>query len=73
MRLTEAQVKSLLTDNVPRQFNQLGLSLLITRLKGLYRADSSAASLQRCTNEINAFLQKFEAIMQHDIGVLGKL
>jgi len=73
VKITEAQVRILLSDGVPRKFTQLGFSLLITRLKGLYKADPSPDALERCTQEINAFLQKFEVIMQQDITILAKL
>ncbi|MCL2549050.1 MAG: hypothetical protein FWE76_07805, partial [Symbiobacteriaceae bacterium] len=73
LRITESQVRTLLTDNAPRQFTQLGFSLLVTRMKELYKADPSSASLQRCTQDLNAFISKFEVIMQQDIAILNRL
>ncbi|MCL2498419.1 MAG: hypothetical protein FWF06_07390 [Symbiobacteriaceae bacterium] len=71
--VTEEQVKKLLSDNVPRKFKQLGFSLMITRLKGLYKNNPSPVTLQRSTQEINNFLKKFAAIMQDDTDTIAQL
>ena len=73
MTVTEAQIYKLLSDPTPRQFSQLGFSLLVTRMKGLYKSDPTPTTLTKCTDEINAFLKKFGAIMHADISILSKL
>jgi len=71
MRITLGQVKNVLTNNYT--FRQLGFSLLTTRLKGIYTRDSSEATLLRCANEMNAFLEKYEIIMTEDYSFISKL
>ena len=71
MNITPDQTKKLLTGNLT--FSQLGFSMLVTRLKGVYAKDSSPAVLQNCVNEINAFLQKYASIAGSDMSVISKL
>jgi hypothetical protein len=71
MNVTSAQTQKILTGN--STFSQLGFSMLLTRLKGVYTKDSSQASLQKCTEEINAFLQKYAPIMVSDFATISKL
>jgi len=54
-------------------FSLWSMSMLITRLKGVYASDSSDMSLEKCTGEMNAFVNKFRAIMGNDYTVLQKL
>ena len=71
MRVTLAQTQRILQGN--HTFSQLGFSLLITRLKGVYAKDPSQTMAQNCTNEINAFLEKYSAIMSDDSAIISKL
>ncbi|MDR1615452.1 MAG: hypothetical protein LBR98_00300 [Syntrophomonadaceae bacterium] len=71
MNVTPAQVQKVLAGNY--SFSQLGFSMLITRLKGVYLKNSSPATLQSCVNEINAFFQKYGAIMVSDFAIISKL
>ena len=75
MRLlvTEDQVQKLLLDNSPQHFSHLNFGLLVTRMKGVYKHNPSQATLQRCTREINTFLQRPESISSTDAAVLDKL
>ena len=71
MSITAAQAQELLTGN--HTFSQLGLSMLVTRLKSSYAKDSSQASLQKCANEINTFLEKYSSIIVADLAVISEL
>ena len=71
MVITPAQTEKLLNNNLT--FSLLSFSMLITRLKGIYRKDSSSKNLLSCANEINAFLQKYGAIMEKDCVTISKL
>ena len=71
MNLTSAQAQKLLSGS--HTFTQLGFSMLITRLKGIYAKDSSPTSLQKCTGEINEFIKKYSVIMSADFTVISKL
>ncbi len=66
MTMTEAQVKSVLNYGGSAQISQLGLSLLLTRLKGVYKANPAPPVLARCTSELNTFLSKYGEIMRKD-------
>lgn len=71
MQITIEQTKKLLTGG--NTFTQLGFSMLVTRLKSVYQKDPSALVLQKCTGEINAFLEKFKTIMEKDYAIISKL
>ncbi|MDR1193648.1 MAG: hypothetical protein LBK98_05695 [Peptococcaceae bacterium] len=71
MNVTPTQTQKILTGGYT--FSQLGFSLMITRLKGVYAKDSSPATLQKCASEINVFLEKFSMIMAADFAMISKL
>lgn len=71
MNISFQQAKKLLSGN--HTFTQLGFSMMLTRLKGLYMKDPSQATLEKCTDEINAFLTKFSTIMKSDYEIISKL
>ncbi|MCL2125980.1 MAG: hypothetical protein FWH33_08350 [Oscillospiraceae bacterium] len=71
MNVTLAQAEKILKGN--HTFSQLGFSLLITRLKGIYSKDSSHDTVQTCMSEINMFLDKYSAIMSSDFTIISKL
>jgi len=68
MEVSKTQAQKLLTNR--QTFVQLGFNLLLTRLSGIYSKDPSDQTLERCTNEINMFLQKYSAIMKQDYETL---
>lgn len=61
---TPSQVQKVLVGNYT--FTQFGFSMLVTRLKSTYAKNQTPAELQKCTNEINDFLKKYESIMVAD-------
>jgi hypothetical protein len=69
MQLSPQQAEKLLRGNYT--FSLWSLSMLITRLKGVYAKDSEA--LDTCTGELNAFVRKFGKIMGNDYVLLEKL
>lgn len=71
MKITLQQTEKLLKGDY--KFTQFGFSMLLTRLKSNYQKDSSQAALQKCTDEINAFLTKFKSIMESDFAIIAKL
>jgi len=54
-------------------FSQLGLSMMMMRLKRMYDKSPTHEVLKKCTDEINAFLAKYEKIMAADYAVMSKL
>jgi len=54
-------------------FESLSFSMMIMRMKMLYEEDGSPENLQRYTQEINTYLEKFKFNMSADISTLQKL
>ena len=71
VNITTMQAKQVLSGNYT--FTQLGFSMLITRMKGIFAKDPTSATLQRCTDEINSFLTKYSSIMEQDFNAISKL
>jgi hypothetical protein len=71
MSLTLDQAEKLLSGN--HSFSQLGFSLMVMRMKSQYRKNPDPATLRSCTDEINAFLQKFSMVMAGDYAVISEL
>jgi len=71
MHITPLQTKKLLLEE--HNFSQLGFSMMLTRLKGIYAGDSSAEVLEDAAKEINTFLEKFKGIMKNDFAIISKL
>ena len=66
MQLTDDQTKKLLEYSGAIKLQQLALSMALTRLKGIYKADASPATLTKCCEDLNAILAKFPNIMKSD-------
>ena len=71
MVVTSAQTQKILTTAVA--FRQLGFSMLVTRLRGRYKKDTSPDTLRGCTDEINSFLKKYSSVMADDYDAISKL
>lgn len=69
MNITPQQAQKLLISNY--KSSQLGFSMLLTRLKGLFAKDPK--TLQSCTVEINTFLQKYAIIMEKEYSTIINL
>jgi len=69
--ITTTQTEKILTGN--QTFSLMSFSMLITRLKIVYVKDPSQVILQNCTNEINAFLEKYGAVMEKDSTIISEL
>jgi len=71
MNITPKQVEKLLLED--HSFSQLGFSMMLTRLKGIYANDPSQEVLEGAAKEINAFLEKFKGIMKNDLTIISEL
>jgi len=71
MNITPEQLHKILTGTY--SFSQLGFSMLITRLKSIYSKDPSPYTLQSCTREANAFLNKYSNVMASDCSIIAEL
>jgi hypothetical protein len=64
VEITLQQTEKLLKGDL--KFKQFAFSMLMTHLKNLYAKDSSQAVLEKCTNELNAFLVQYQRVMDVD-------
>ena len=71
MNVTVHQMERLLQGKY--EFKQISFSMLLTRLKNEYSASPTPASLEHCAAEINAFLEKYKAIMAPDIAIIENI
>jgi predicted Mrr-cat superfamily restriction endonuclease len=71
MVLTPQQTEKLLKGNF--MFSLWSLSMLVTRLKGVYSSNPSSPVLENCAGELNAFVNKFSKIMGNDYTIIQKL
>jgi hypothetical protein len=71
MQITNEQTERILTNDFA--FTQLGFSMMVTRLRSIYSKNPSQANLQNCAKEINAFLSKFQSIMEKDFVTISKI
>ena len=71
MQVTTEQAKKAMNGN--HTFTQLGLSMLMLRLKRIYEQSPTSETLKNCTDEINFFLKKYEKIMVADYEVMSRL
>jgi len=71
MQLSQEQMVKLLKGNYT--FSLWSMSMLITRLRGVYANDASLSSLEKCTGEMNVFVNKFKSVMGNDYALLQKL
>lgn len=71
MKVSKLQTQKVLTSKC--SFTQLSLNMLVTRLTRLYAKNPTDQVLTECAGEINAFLEKYQAIMQKDYDIICKL
>ena len=71
LTLSQDQVKKVLTYGKQMQISQLGLSLIITRLKGMYA--EQPLEIAKYTADLNNFFAKYAIIMQKDYDYLIKI
>ena len=71
MTITSQQTEKLLKGI--QKFQLFAFSMILTHLKEQYANDSSQSTLDKCTTEINAFLDKYKTIMAADFAIIEKL
>ncbi|MCL2182507.1 MAG: hypothetical protein FWB85_03440 [Chitinispirillia bacterium] len=71
MQLSPQQAEKLLKGN--HAFSLWSLSMLITRLKGVYDINPTPEVLDSCCGELSAFITKFAKIMGKDYTLIEKL
>ena len=71
MEVTTQQAEKICKSN--QGFNQLGFTMLVTRLRRLYTENPTPATALTCAAEINKFLEKYHSIMSKDFEIITKL
>jgi len=55
------------------KFSQLAFSMLVTRLKTLYAKAPTPSTVEKCAEEINAFLGRYHKTMVSDAATIKNL
>ena len=71
MKLTMQQVEKLFSGQY--KFKQISFSMLVTRLKNSYISMPTEDNLKISTHELNAFIDRYSAIMGVDISVIDQI
>ena len=71
MLVTHQHAEKLLQGT--QKFKLFAFSMMLTHLKERYAKDPSKITLESCTKEINAFLDKYKAIMAEDVTAIASL
>jgi hypothetical protein len=71
MNVTPEQTEKLLKTDLT--FSLFGFSMMATLLKKRYAKEPTQAVLQDCTDEINAFISKYESILANDLAKITQL
>ena len=71
MNVTSQQMEKLMQGQYT--FKQWAFSMLLTRLKNKYAIEPTQANLERCANEMNAYLNKYQTILAHDFAIIQNI
>ncbi|MDR0497493.1 MAG: hypothetical protein LBH42_07760 [Treponema sp.] len=72
MNITLQQTERLLLEG-NQTFKSLGFSMLLTNLKTFHKMMPLRYTLEDCNTEINAFLEKFKAVLTEDYETIAQL
>ena len=68
MNVTMEQMEKLLQGQYTFKF--WAFSMLLTQLKNKYAIEPTQTNLERCTDEMNSFLKKYQAILAQDFAII---
>jgi hypothetical protein len=71
MQITTQQAQKLLTREF--QFTVLSFGMMVTRLKNSYLTDQSVGSLQKCTDDLNAYFNRYSDVIEADSSIIKSL
>lgn len=71
MNVTIVQMEKLLHGQYI--FKQWAFSMLLTQLKNKYAVEPTQETLERCTGELNSFLNKYKAILSREIAIISNI
>lgn len=65
--ITDQRWRDVATGKIARPWKLLAVKIMMTRVTGLTRADTSPATLSNCVQEIHSFFTKNFQIAQEDL------
>ena len=71
MNVTTQQMEKLLQGQY--SFKQWAFSMLITQLRNKYAIEPTQSNLEHCTNEMNTFLIKYQALLAKDFATIQNI
>ena len=71
MNVTTQQMEKMMSGRYI--FKQWAFSMLLTQLKNKYAIEPTPTTLELCTNEMNIFLKKYQAILAQDFAVIQNI
>ena len=71
MKVTIQQMEKLLNGRY--LFKQWAFSMLLTKLKNKYAIEPTPTNLELCTNEMNSFLNKYQAILAQEFAIIKNI
>lgn len=69
----DSKFEQLVKGKIAYKSGNLGCNLLITRLQKKYEVNQSPSELKNCLLEMNAFFEKYAAVMKKDIEAIKNL
>jgi hypothetical protein len=67
---TDPRWQGVATGKIKREWSNLAMKILMTRIQRHTASDPSPASVQQCAGEIHAFFQKNFKIAQDDLAAI---
>jgi hypothetical protein len=73
MKLDTGQVEKVLSCDGDLHMSQMGLNMMLRQLRYSYHQAPNRASLEECTQVLNAYLARYSGIMDDDAHQLAEL
>ena len=68
----DSQFEKIIMGKEKHKFSMLGLSLLFSRLNTMYEKNPTPEQLNKCVEEVNGFVKKYEKIVARDLEKLAQ-
>ena len=69
----DKQIQKIIAGNVEYNAANLGMGLLLTRVKSNYQKNPTGEALKEYVAEITAFIHKYERVLAQDLNAIAKL
>lgn len=71
--MLELQFEKIIKGRADHKSSNLGLNLLISRLKRKYETDQTPEEMKNCVKEMNLFFEKYKKIVTEDVEKIKKM